>query len=118
MSKLSFLEMQVEDFALFSEPKLLHPQFKFSRFVYLSENSTIYSRGVSSPKKKKKMKNASHHSLWLSDFRIGDILHALSCRGLSMVTIVNGVTQSTRAKTRKMRLLLEALQTRIPIMSS
>lgn len=52
MSKLSFLEMQVEDFALFSEPKLLHPQFKFSRFVYLSENSMIYSRDVSSPKKK------------------------------------------------------------------
>ena len=117
MSKLLFLEMQVEDFALLSEPKLLHPQFKFSRFVYLSQNSMIYSRDVSSPKKKK-IKNASHHSLWLSDFRIGDILHALSCRGLSMVTIASGVIQSTRAKTRKMRLLLEALQTRIPIMSS
>jgi len=53
----------------------------------------------------------------MRELRIGDILHALSCRGLSMVTIASGVTQSTHAKTRKMRLLLEALQTRIPIMS-
>lgn len=58
------------------------------------------------------MKNGSPHSLWFSYFRIGDILHALSYRGLSMVTIASGVTLNMQVKNRTMRLLLEALQNR------